>query len=165
MLPKETIKSYLKLLSAEQSGSIMAIRALLSTNAPTLVEQVDEGKWFKGLLTYTLPSGQFAFALGPRASGFTTFHMMPYYGSKELQERHGPTLKKFLSGKSCIKFKNYTDLPEECLVDIITKGTTQLSTIYTQFVRKKTGKTPNNLLAIETEKGSDESLTQKLVKF
>jgi hypothetical protein len=123
MLSNDIIAKYLEPLTAEQQVSIQAFRRLLIAQAPSLVEQIDEGKWFVGLLTYSLPTGQFAFALGPRAHGFTTFHMMPYYESKALQERHGAALKKFLSGKSCIKFKNYADLPEESLADIIRVGT------------------------------------------
>jgi hypothetical protein len=136
MLPKETIKKYLELLDPEQTESIEAIRTLLAANAPNLNEQIDDGKWFKGLLTYSLPSGQFAFALGPRANGLTTFHMMPFYGLPELQKQHGSALKKFLSGKSCIKFRSYTDLPEKSLIDIITNGTASSPTIYAQYERK-----------------------------
>jgi hypothetical protein len=122
MLPQETIMEYLEPLTAEQAGSISAMRALLATHASSLVENIDDGKWFKGLLTYCLPSGRFAFALGPRANGSTTFHMMSFYESKKLQERHGLPLKRFLSGKSCIRFRHYADLPEDSLIDIISVG-------------------------------------------
>jgi hypothetical protein len=71
---------------------------------PTLSERIDEGKWFGGMLVYDAPSGFFLFALGARAAGKSTFHMMPYYGSKELQSKYGPSLKKVLSGKSCALF-------------------------------------------------------------
>ncbi|MDR3690234.1 MAG: DUF1801 domain-containing protein [Fimbriimonas sp.] len=119
MLTDEGYRQYQSQCTEEQAANIDAIRNLIMQVCPDVVEVVDEGKWFGGLLTYTMPGGMFMFALGPRSGGFTTFHMMAFYGSAKLRERNEAPLKKFLTGKSCIKFKNYADLPEASIHDII----------------------------------------------
>ena len=122
MLTDEAFAVYLQPLTPEQAEAITAMRSLLAAHAPEFIEQVDDGKWYGGCLTYTHPAGRFVFALGPRAHGFTTFHMLPFYESAALRDHHGTALKKFLTGKSCIKFKKYADLPEASLIDIIKAG-------------------------------------------
>ena len=136
-LSGDHIESYVQQFSPDQAESIRTLREIILKNAPGLIEEIDDGKWFGGLLTYTTPSGQFVFALGPRSNGYTTFHMMPFYGSKSLQEKHTQSLKKFLSGKSCIKFLHATDLPQEALVDIIANGTKQMAEIMAAFKTNK----------------------------
>jgi hypothetical protein len=136
-LSNEQFDAYLAPLTTEQAASVRALRRLLLEHAPNLFERVDDGKWFGGLLTYYTPSDQFVFALGPRSKGTTTFHMMPFYGSKSLQVQHTPSLKRFLSGKSCIKFTHATDLPEETLIDIISNGTKQMAEIMASFQKSK----------------------------
>ena len=119
MLSEAKFSDYLAPLTPEQIESIQSVRSLITERCPNLVEVIDEGKWFGGLLTYSTPQGMFLYALGPRSGGFTTLHMMPLYGSKTLQERHLVPLKKFLSGKSCIKFKRASDLPLDSITDIL----------------------------------------------
>ncbi len=119
MLPGDVVNKYLEPLTPSQREAVTQMRLLIFEICPTLVEEIDQGKWFGGLLTYNTTDGLFAFALGPRGEGLTTFHMMPYYGSPLLQQRHSAVLKKFLTGKSCIRFQNFADLPEEALRDIL----------------------------------------------
>jgi len=119
MLTDEIIDDYLAPLHPNQREGIRALRTLLLDNDPALVEAIDDGKWFRGLLTYYTPTGEFLYALGPRAGDATTFHMMAYYVSPALQERHGPALKRFLTGKSCMQFRRYSELPEDALRDIV----------------------------------------------
>jgi hypothetical protein len=59
------------------------------------------------------------FALGPKTKGRSVFHMMPLYGSVDLQARHTATLKPWLTGKSCITFRRVGDVPFEALEDIV----------------------------------------------
>ncbi len=118
MLSPEVFDAYLEPLTAEQSTAIRGVRELIQELAPGLVEAIDDGKWFRGLLTYHTADRIFAYALGPR-SGRTTFHMMPFYGSGELQSRHGAALKPFLTGKSCIRFRTVEELPLAALRDIV----------------------------------------------
>lgn len=67
--------------------------------------------------------------LGPRKDGSTSFHMMPYYCSTALRERHEAGLKKFLTGKSCIKFKRFVDLPDGAIEDIVSNGVVGLKRV------------------------------------
>src|SRR4051812_20170423 len=121
MTAKE-LADYLAPLNDQQNAAIREIRGLIGSKAPGLVEAVDDGKWFRGMITYHTGDGVFLFALGPRKDGSTSFHMMPYYCSKTFQDRYGAGLKKFATGKSCIKFKECKDLPAGALEDIITNG-------------------------------------------
>lgn len=119
MLSDQAIKQYLEPLNPDQTEGITAIRRLIFEYIPSAVEAIDEGKWSGGLLTYNRPDGVFLYALGPRKDGSTTFHMMPYYALPDLQKRYGNDLKKFLTGKSCIKFKRFSDLPQDALRGIL----------------------------------------------
>jgi hypothetical protein len=119
MLSPQEIDDYVGSLTADQAASVRFIRTLLLETSPDLIEKVDDGKWFRGLLTYDTPDGIFAYALGPLSGGLTTFHMMPFYGCKELRDLHGAALKPFISGKSCIRFRNAEQLPQDSLRDIV----------------------------------------------
>ena len=119
MLSDEQLEGYLEPMTEEQRAGIRAVRGWVADANLDLIEEIDTGKWFGGLLTYHSDDRIFVFALGPLKDGFTTFHMMAFYGSKVLQERHVEALKKLLSGKSCIKFRNFSDVPEDALRDII----------------------------------------------
>ncbi len=122
MLTNEEFATYLNPFTESQRNAISELKKLINKFAPNLEEQIDNGKWYKGLITYKTPDGNFVYAVGPRTGGFTTFHMMPYYASGELQTHYGAELKKFLSGKSCIQFKQFSDIPKEALIDIIKQG-------------------------------------------
>lgn len=122
MLTEEVFATYLAPLTPLQAEGVWELKKLINKYAPNLEEQIDNGKWYKGLITYKTPDGNFVYAVGPRTGGFTTFHMMPYYASGDLQTHYGAELKKFLSGKSCIQFKQFSDIPKEALVDIIKQG-------------------------------------------
>jgi hypothetical protein len=120
MLSSEEIDDYLVPLTAEQASAIRGVRSLIVGLNPDLTEEIDTGKWFGGKLTYYTSDRIQVFALGPLSDGFSTFHMMAYYGSPELQAKHAASLKKLLTGKSCIKFKQFSQVPEPALRDIIT---------------------------------------------
>ncbi len=140
MLTDVEFEAYLQPLDTNQVECIRAIRGIIVEISPDLVEEVDTGKWFGGLLTYHTEDKLFGFALGPLSNGFTTFHMMPYYGSKVLQERHGVALKKLLSGKSCIKLKTPDQIPKEALRDIVGCMPEMVKAMFASGRMKKTGK-------------------------
>lgn len=119
MLPPNELDAYLETLTEEQAANVRALRGMILEKMPEIVEAVDTGKWFGGLLTYYTADAVFTFALGPLSGGFTTFHMMPYYSTPALQERNGEALKKLMTGKSCMKFKSISQVPEASLRDIL----------------------------------------------
>jgi hypothetical protein len=89
------------------------------------------------MIVYSTIEGHFVYALGPRSRGKITFHMMPYYSSPALQKKYGPSLKKFLSGKSCILFKQVDDLPLTAIKEIIGSGTKKYRTLMNQMTKKR----------------------------
>ena len=119
----QELDQYTAGLTADQTQAIHSLRQLILHYNPGLTERVNPGKWLTGLIIYCLGDGPFIYALGPRPEGMTTLHMMPYYGSAVLREKHGAAFKKFETGKSCILFKKVTDLPQQGLIDVIDKGT------------------------------------------
>lgn len=137
MLSDEQLEGYLEPMTEEQRAGIRAVRGWVADANLDLIEEIDTGKWFGGLLTYHSDDRIFVFALGPLKDGFTTFHMMAFYGSKALQERHGPALMKLLSGKSCIKFKHVSQVPEEALRDIIAATPKYLEVAREMFAKRK----------------------------
>jgi len=137
MLSTEEIDTYLEPMTADQAANIRAIRGLIGEIAPDLVEEIDAGKWFGGLLTYHTPDRVFVLALGPLTAGVTTFHMMAFYMSPVLQERHGAALKKFQGGKSCIKFKRFADVPEDAIRDIVASTPKYAEIAREMFAKRK----------------------------
>jgi len=137
MLSAEEIDTYLAPMTEEQVASIRAIRSLILGRVPDLVEEIDTGKWFGGLLTYHSSDKVFVFALGPLSAGKTTLHSMAYYCSKDLQERFGASLKKITSGKSCFKFKTHTDFPEDALLGLIDSTPKFLVVARETFAKRK----------------------------
>jgi hypothetical protein len=143
MLTDEQFDDYLKGTDTHQEQSIRLLRALLLECEPGLKEEVCTDKWYGGLLVYRAPNNYPIYALGPRSAGKTTFHMMPFYGSKVLQERHGAVLKKFLTGKSCITFKNADDLPLDAIRDILTGGSANLAKAVAELEESRRVKSKN----------------------
>ena len=114
--------TWLVACSDQQAKAIRALRKLIKENTNNLEETVNQGKWLHGYIFYSHQS-QMIFALAPRGTTKTTLHMMPFYGSKELQLRHQNALAPFLTGKSCIEFKDFSELPLENLQNIVKEGT------------------------------------------
>ena len=137
MLAITEIDAYLDALTGDQSESIRAVRAQIVESNPDLFEEIDSGKWFGGMLTYHTQDRILVFALGPLSGGFSTLHMMAYYGSSALQERHGAELKKLLSGKSCVKFKHHTQLPQAAILDILAATPKYAEAAREMFAKRK----------------------------
>ena len=119
MLSDAEWSTYASTLEPAQQACVSTVRQWIFESELNLSEEVETGKWWTGLLVYSSAEKIPVFALGPLSGGYTTLHMMPFYGSTELQARHGAALKKLLSGKSCIKFKSASDLPSDAIKDII----------------------------------------------
>ena len=106
----------------DQCAAMGWLRSLVRAHAPDLDESVNPDRWLAGFVFYRA-FGQMVFAIGPKGKTKTTFHMMPYYGSPVLQERHGAALAPFVTGRSCIAFRTAGEVPADALVDIIERGT------------------------------------------
>ena len=61
--------------------------------------------------------------VGALKNGKVTWHMMPMYGVTEMKEKWSDSLAPYVSGKSCINFKTFSELPEDALLDIVQNGT------------------------------------------
>jgi hypothetical protein len=118
VLTQDQLATYLSGLDKSQAECVLAIRSLLCKSEIEFEEKIETGKWWNGLLVYSAEQIT-CFALGPASGSATTFHMMPFYGSKELRARNAEILKKFLTGKSCIRLKCAQDIPVSALEDII----------------------------------------------
>ena len=137
MLTQEEFDAYLAPMTPEQNACIRSVRSLILEATSNLIEEIDAGKWFGGLLTYYTEDRIHAYALGPLKGGYTTLHMMPYYGSTVLQERHGVAFKKILSGKSCIKFKDVSQIPVEAIRDIVASTPKYAEVAREMFAKRK----------------------------
>ena len=122
--------------SDDQVDSLRALRRLISTNTQGLDEGVNDGRWRNGYVFYSA-DGQMIYAIGPKGKTKTTLHMMPYYGSPSLQELHGDALSSFLTGKSCIAFRKYSELPLGAVTDIICRGTPVMVAMIEDHARGK----------------------------
>ncbi len=114
--------SYVEDLSAQQASTIAMIRTIVTVNAPQLQESINNGRWLSNYLFYSADSSMI-YAIGPKAANKIAFHMMPYYGSALLQEKYGEQLGPYLTGKSCVTFKNPEQVPIAVLEDIVASGT------------------------------------------
>jgi len=132
----EEFDDFLSGCSDDQVSSLRALRLLIGRNAEGLHETVNSGRWLHGYVFYSAV-GQMIYAIGPKGKTRTTLHMMPYYGSAVLQERHGTALAAFLIGKSCIAFRTYSELPLEAVIDIIRRGTPVMVAMIDEHARAK----------------------------
>ena len=123
--------AYVADLHEDQAAAVLGLHALVTAAAPDLGVAVNDGKWLRGLIFFSAGPNM-VYAVGPKGTTKTVFHMMPFYGSPVLQERHGPALAPFLTGKSCITFRRFDDLPAEALTDIVGRGTP----VFVQLVTK-----------------------------
>ena len=105
------IDIFLTSASPDQQAIVRTLRQIITQRADGLAERVNTGKWLKGYLFYEGPGDEMVFAIGLTAARTVTLHLMPYYGSRELQDRYGTTLGPFQVGKSCLRFADPAKLP------------------------------------------------------
>ena len=98
-----------------QQAIVRALREIITHRSGGLAERVNTGKWLKGYLFYEGPGDQMVFAIGLTAARTVTMHLMPYYGSRELQDRYGAALGPFQVGKSCLRFADPAGLPTDAI--------------------------------------------------
>lgn len=118
----EEFEGYLQGFSDDQVDALRQLRLLITKNCDGLQESINQGRWLNGFIFYSA-AGQMVYAMGPKGTTKTTLHMMPFYGSPALQERHREALSDLLTGKSCIAFRSYSELPLDAVTDILRSGT------------------------------------------
>ena len=106
---------FLTSASPGQQAIVRTLREIITRRAGELAERVNRGKWLKGYLFFEGPGDQMVFAIGLTAARTVTLHLMPYYGSRELQDRYRATLGPFQVGKSCLRFADPAGLPAEAI--------------------------------------------------
>jgi hypothetical protein len=91
-----------------------------------LVEKEGDSKWTQGHTVFAFDDddpGMYTFMVGALKNGAVTWHMMPMYGVSEMKEKWTESLAPYVSGKSCINFKRFSELPQEALRNIVSNGT------------------------------------------
>lgn len=118
----DEFEGWLATFSMDQKISLHGLRALITKHTESLCEEINHGKWLTNYVFYTFESTM-VYAIGPKGKSKTSLHMMPYYGSAALQEKYRPTLSPYLTGKSCIAFRNFNELPGSSVIGILEAGT------------------------------------------
>ena len=106
---------FLTSASPGQQAIVRTLREIITRRAGGLAERVNTGKHLTGYLFYEGPADQMVFAIGLTAARTVTLPLMPYYGSRELQDRHGAALGPFQVGKSCLRFADPAELPADAI--------------------------------------------------
>jgi hypothetical protein len=115
------IDIFLSSASPGQQAIVRALRDTITRRASGLTERVNTGKELIELKSYLIfegPGGTMVFAIGLTAARTVTVHLMPYDGSRELQDRHGAALGPFLIGKSRVRFADPAELPADAIAAI-----------------------------------------------
>jgi hypothetical protein len=111
--------------TSEQADAVRRFRNLVRELDPGLDERLAADGMFAGMLTFNR-EGMFIYAAGRRAGGRSSLHLMTYYGSAELQRRHGAAMKKVMAGKSCLAFHRWDELPIQAIEDCVRNGSVAL---------------------------------------
>ncbi|BCE03080.1 hypothetical protein [Marinicellulosiphila megalodicopiae] len=112
----------------------------ISKHAPELIELEGDSKWTQGNLLFRFPEdeqGFYAFMLGALASKKVSLHIMPLYGIEHFRVKYEQAFKPFISGKSCIQFSKFNDLPQKALLDVVKNGTKQFKSVMQAQRNKK----------------------------
>ena len=104
--PAVELDIFLTSASPDQRAIVRTLRDIISRRAGDLAERVNKDKELTGYLLFEGPGDRLVFAIGLTAARTVTLHLMPYYGSRELQDRHGAALGPFQVGKSCLRTRS-----------------------------------------------------------
>jgi len=136
-LDDTTVNQHLSVLDPKQAQLMALLRKLILDNDKGVSERIEDGKWLHGYFKYDSPSGHFVYALGARSNGKVSLHLMTYYGSPDVQQKYGSSLKPYISGKSCFDFSAGADLPIEILENILRDGSKHLDEYVSQLKTSK----------------------------
>ena len=133
----------MKFKNSPNSDTLHEISLVLNfirKHAPELIEKEGDSKWTSGHRVFAFKDdepGMYTFMVGALKSGKVTWHIMPMYGVAEMKNRWSQVLSPFVSGKSCIQFKSFNELPLEALEDIVSNGTVLFQKEMAAYYAKK----------------------------
>jgi hypothetical protein len=109
------IDIFLTSASPGQQAIVRTLREIITSRAGQLAERVSTDRSRPGYLFFDGPGGQMVFAIGLTAARTVTLHPVPYYGSRELQDRYGAALRPFEVGRDSLRFADPGELPVEAI--------------------------------------------------
>jgi hypothetical protein len=118
-LSRVELDIFLSSASPGQQAIVRTLRDIITRRASGLAERVNMGKELKSYLFFEDPGGKMVFAIGLTAARTVTVHLMPYDGSRELQDRFGAAFGPFLVGKSCVRFADPAELPADAIGAVV----------------------------------------------
>ncbi len=124
----------------QQDETIDRVRAFIREHAPDLIETGGDSRWTVGNILFRYESdapGMYAYMVGPLKNGKVSWHLMPLYAVESIREKCSEPLKPFISGKSCIQFARFDDLPLETLRLLVTDGTPLFKEAMEAHLRKR----------------------------
>jgi len=110
----------------QQDTEIDRVRAFIREHAPYLIEAAGDSRWTEGKILFRFESdepGMYAYMVGPLKNGKISWHLMPLYAVESIRDQCEALLKPFVTGKSCIAFRSFDDLPLDTLTTVVRDGT------------------------------------------
>lgn len=126
----ETVEAYLRSLPTDRREAISRLRQLILKNLP---KGYEEGMQY-GMISYHVPLQTYpttyngeplSYIALASQKNYMSLYLMAIYGGNENEFRtaYQQSGKKLNMGKSCIRFKQYEDLPEPLLAKTIASYT------------------------------------------
>ena len=109
------IDIFLTSASPDQRAIVRTLRDIISRRAGDLAERVNKDKELTGYLLFEGPGDRLVFAIGLTGARTVTFHLLPYQGSRELQDRYGAAFGPFQVGKDRLRFADPAELPVDAI--------------------------------------------------
>ena len=106
---------FLTSASPDQRAIVRTLRDIISRRAGDLAERVNKDKELTGYLLFEGPGNRVVFALGLTGARTVTVHLMPYHGSRELQDRYGAAFGPFQVGRDRLRFADPAELPVDAI--------------------------------------------------
>jgi hypothetical protein len=106
---------FLTSASPDQRAIVRTLRDIISRRAGDLAERVNKDKALTGYLLFEGPGDRLVFAIGLTGASTVTLHLMPYQGSRELQDRYGAAFGPFQVGRDRLRFAAPAELPVDAI--------------------------------------------------
>ena len=106
---------FLTSASPDQRAIVRTLRDIISRRAGDLTERVNTDKELTGYLLFEGPGDRLVFAIGLTGASTVTLHLLPYQGSRELQDRYGAAFGPFQVGRDRLRFADPAELPVDAI--------------------------------------------------